>query len=438
VDQFIVFLPGIMGTELFKGDDLIWPGPVSSLRFRYKLMDQLLDPNLRVGDIIRWFSVSEQYNALIAKLRQAGFSEDNSRLRVCPYDWRKRNEDAAEKLAQMIESIAAERGGQVEITLIAHSMGGLISRYYLESGLFNQRPGFTTVKNLFTLGTPHRGSPLALTAAVGLEKRLFLNKEQVKQLVERPEFPSLYQLLPPPGDDFAWDDRDRADLYKPLSAYDNGKDLGLTAENLVSARDFHARLTGKPPAGVRYFCFTGTRMPTLTHVRVARNDQALQIIRVEADDAGDGTVPSWSGGLQGVQRQFVGGEHGTIYKSRELLRTLGGLLGVKNTLDAQMPEIEVAVREKVMEPRAQAHLALSFPRSVTGLTGEVVIVRVYPDRSVRIVAYQVKYEGLGAEKLALTFTAPEDPSLYRVTFIKSGGEDVSASDDFFIQDTLGE
>jgi hypothetical protein len=91
-----------------------------------------------------------------------------------------------------------------------------------------------------------------------------------------------------------------------------------------------------------------------------------------------------------------------------------------------------------MEPRAQAHLALSFPRSVTGLTGEVVIERVYADRSVRIVDYPVKYEGLGAEKLALTFTAPEDPSLYRVRFVKSGAEDVGASDDFFIQDTLVE
>ena len=332
MNQLIIFLPGIMGTELYKGDKLVWPGSVLSLKFPYSMMDDLLDPDLRVGDVIRWFSVSEQYNALIAKLRQAGYSEENHRLLICPYDWRKRNEDAAEKLALLIAKASEERNGDVEITLIAHSMGGLVSRYYLESGFFNQRHGFSMVKNLFTLGTPHRGSPLALTAAVGLEKRLFLNAEQVRQLVSRPEFPSLYQLLPPPGDNFAWDDRSAKDLYHPFGVYEHGDKLQLTPENLKAARDFHSHLNGKPPAGVRYFCFTGTRMSTLTHVRIGGDDNNLMVTRVEVDDAGDGTVPSWSGGLPGVQGQFVGGEHGTIYKSRELTRTLGGLLGMKNVL----------------------------------------------------------------------------------------------------------
>jgi pimeloyl-ACP methyl ester carboxylesterase len=438
MNQYLIFLPGIMGSELFRGADLIWPGPAKSLWFPYKLMDQLLDPALQVGDIIRSFSVSEQYGALMAKLGQAGFSEQNRRLAVCPYDWRKRNEDAAETLAQMIEKTAAERGPDVEITLIAHSMGGLISRYYLESGLFHQRAGFARVKNLFTLGTPHRGSPLALTAAAGLEKRLFLSRQQVQQLVQLPDFPSLYQLLPPPGDDFAWDDRDGKDLYRPFPVYDRGAaDLALTAENLQSARDFRARLTGIAPAGVRYFCFTGTRMPTLTHVRITAGIDALQVIRMEAEDAGDGTVPSWSGGLPGVQGQFVGGEHGTIYKSRELLTTLGGLLGVKNTLAADIPPVQIAIRDKVMEPGVPAHLSISFPTSINGLTGEVAVERVFeaPDgkiaRTAVIQTYPVKYEGMGAEKLNLMFKAPQDPGFFHILFRAPG---IDAQDDFFIQD----
>lgn len=429
MNQLIIFLPGIMGSELYKHQQLIWPGPAASLVFPYKLMDQLLDPDLRVGDIIRWFSGSEQYNTLIAKLREAGFSEENNRLRVCPYDWRKRNEDAAETLAQMIRKAAGDHGKEVEITLIAHSMGGLVSRYYLESGLFNERTGFSNVKNLFTLATPHRGSPLALTAATGLDKRLFLNREQVKQLTERPEFPSLYQLLPPPEDSFAWDDRDRDDLYKPFPVYDRGvADLHLTPENLQSARAFRSHLTGRAPQGVRYFCFTGTRMRTITHVRVQAE---LRIAGEEADDAGDGTVPSWSGGLPGVQGQFVGGEHGTIYKNRDLLRTLGGLLGVKNTLAADMSDTQIAIRDKVMEPKATAHLSLSFP-AVTDLTGEVVIQRVMMKDGVEhaadIKTAPLKYQGMGAETLGLTFEAPQDPGLYRVRFAQ-------AEDDFFVQDT---
>jgi pimeloyl-ACP methyl ester carboxylesterase len=436
MDHHIVFLPGIMGSELYRGNDLIWPGPASSLVFPYRLMDQLLDPDLRVGDIIRSFSGSQQYGALIAKLGLAGFSEQKGNLGVCPYDWRKRNQDAAEKLAAIIDKTSQDRGKDVEITIIAHSMGGLVARYYLESALYNQRPGFSHVRNLFTLGTPHRGSPLALTAAAGLEKRLFLNREQVQQLVQRPEFPSLYQLLPPVDDNFAWDDRDGADRYKPFPIYDRGvADLALTAENLQSARDFHSRLSGKAPAGVRYFCFTGTRMPTLTHVRITPGgDAKLQVIRVEADDAGDGTVPSWSGGLPGIQGQFVGGEHGTIYKSRELLTTLGGLLGVKNTLAADIPGVQIAVRDKVMEPGVAAHLSVSFPSSVAGLSGDVVIERVFQtpngtvSRTTVIDTYPVKYEGMGAERLSLTFPSPQDPGFYRVHFLTS-------EDDFFVQDT---
>jgi phospholipase A1 len=226
--QLVIFLPGIMGSELYQGKELVWPGPPDSLILPYKLMKQLLDPDLTVGDVIRKFAISDQYVSLLTKLAAAGFSEDNGRLKVCAYDWRKQNEDAAERLASLIDMSVAGQGGDLEITLIAHSMGGLVSRFYLESGLFATRSGYSAVQNLFTLATPHRGAPLALTAALGMEKRLFLNRDQVKELVNRHEFPSLYQLLPPEGDEFAWDDRDREDLYKPLSVYDSSLKLGLS------------------------------------------------------------------------------------------------------------------------------------------------------------------------------------------------------------------
>ncbi len=48
---------------------------------------------------------------------------------------------------------------------------------------------------------------------------------------------------------------------------------------------------------------------------------------IEEEDVGDGTVPTWSGFTSSLQRQFVGGEHGTIYvrtplKYRRRLRAL--------------------------------------------------------------------------------------------------------------------
>jgi pimeloyl-ACP methyl ester carboxylesterase len=188
----VVFVPGIMGSELWLGDRLVWPGPPDSLIFRYQLMEQLLDPALDVGDIIRSFSLSEQYGAIVGDLGRCNFTEAADTLCVCPYDWRGKNELAAETLARKIESMTRRHNGNLEITIVAHSMGGLIARYYLESNLFAAREGFDKVRQLITFGTPHRGAPLAVTAAMGLEKRLFLSGDQVQQLVNRSDFPSLY------------------------------------------------------------------------------------------------------------------------------------------------------------------------------------------------------------------------------------------------------
>jgi triacylglycerol esterase/lipase EstA (alpha/beta hydrolase family) len=47
--------------------------------------------------------------------------------------------------------------GQSRVILIAHSMGGLVSRAYLESDDYRRRQD---VKELFTFGTPHHGIPV--------------------------------------------------------------------------------------------------------------------------------------------------------------------------------------------------------------------------------------------------------------------------------------
>ena len=180
---------------------------------------------------------------------------------VCPYDWRKDNRLSAEKLAGLIDEANAKHSGTGEILLVAHSMGGLVSRYYLESGAYKDRPGYSAVRQLITLGTPHRGSPLALTAVQGKEKRLWLNADQVLQVASDPRYPSLYQLLPPKGEPFAWD-RSAESKLDPIDVYDRtvAQALGLVPGNLGAALAFHKMLDHtKRPTHVRYFTFGGTR-----------------------------------------------------------------------------------------------------------------------------------------------------------------------------------
>src|SRR5437764_5931485 len=201
----VIFLPGIMGSELRLGKVIVWPGSFSSLALHYGKMSQLMRDDLVATDVIRSFSFSEQYQALFHDLKTCGFDESSSppTLYVVPYDWRKSNALAANVLADSLDKAVEEHGNELTLRIIAHSMGGLVARYYLESGEFSKRQGFQTVRELITLGTPHRGAPLALTAAVGQERRLFLSKDQVFQLASDSRYPSLYQLLAPPGDPFA-------------------------------------------------------------------------------------------------------------------------------------------------------------------------------------------------------------------------------------------
>ena len=70
--------------------------------------------------------------------------------------------------------------------LLAHSMGGLISRYYLEV-----LGGWRDARALFTFGTPHRGSINGLNFLANDYKKLFFDLTNVMRSLT-----SVYQLLP--------------------------------------------------------------------------------------------------------------------------------------------------------------------------------------------------------------------------------------------------
>lgn len=60
----------------------------------------------------------------------------------------------AAQVRQHTRTLQAEYGLELPFSILAHSMGGLLSRLYIA-----ENPG--TVASLVTLGTPHHGSPLA-------------------------------------------------------------------------------------------------------------------------------------------------------------------------------------------------------------------------------------------------------------------------------------
>lgn len=442
MNHVAVVVPGIMGSVLKLGNEVIWPGSPGDLIGGHSKMRELLRPDLRAVDCIRHYFISEQYDSLIEDLETCGFSEGANTLVIAPYDWRKDNADSAVALADILDGIPGPPDTQ--ISLIAHSMGGLVSRYYLESGSFDARPAFARVKQLITLGTPHRGAAVALPIILGKERRLFLNKDQVLQLSSDTRYPSAYQLLPHVGEPFAIDGA-ASSMFAPVDVYDSkiAMRLGLVPANLDAARRFHAVLkVVKPPKEVRYFFFSGTDHKTTVHVRLQeRANGTLDPMKLERDDGGDGTVPTWSAFITGHERFFVGGEHGTLYKDRDLRRTLATLLGKEGMLADFPVGTVVTVRDRVVEPSDRTFVVVSFPGTAPDFDGVLTVERAKIDpTSGRAIAFDppvsvlpLRYQGVGVTTLSFELQAPAIRGAYRVSLRDSVQSKPIAYDELIVQ-----
>lgn len=308
----VVLVPGIMGTRLSTppGEE-VWPPTVSEVVLGYKRKDKLLRADLVVGDIVREVSCFGVYKPLIATLSAIGFKETGAgdRLHIFAYDWRRDLEHLADQLASKIEAVAAQ--GATSITIVAHSMGGLVSRLVLESGKFSSKPWFAKIDGLLTLGTPHLGAPLALARVLGMDSAMGISGSDFRAIAADRRYPSGYQLLPAPGENACWDIKTGSRL-KPLDIYDPGVavPLGLDPVLIDRARWVHETLrAGAPPAHVRYFYFAGTGHETATRVNVGTSQKVV----TRQQDAGDGTVPMWSALPRSGQKQLVVGEHSKFF-----------------------------------------------------------------------------------------------------------------------------
>ncbi|HRZ95754.1 MAG TPA: alpha/beta fold hydrolase [Candidatus Moranbacteria bacterium] len=119
----VVIVPGIMGSEEKDG---AWK----------------IDPVYHIYD--------DLYNEFI----EEGFGPEKN-LFTFPYEWRNSNRDNALLLRDKIAEIK-QATGLPKVDVVAHSMGGLLAREYIESDYYQD-----DVSQLITLGTPQNGAPEA-------------------------------------------------------------------------------------------------------------------------------------------------------------------------------------------------------------------------------------------------------------------------------------
>ena len=122
----VIIIPGVMGSQQFLGE---WK----------------IDP------------ITHIYDDLINSFEENGYFK-NKNLFKFPYQWRDSNKISALNLQGKIEGVINQTKVS-KVDLVAHSMGGLIARGYVEEieGTIYE----DTIDQLITLGTPHRGSPEA-------------------------------------------------------------------------------------------------------------------------------------------------------------------------------------------------------------------------------------------------------------------------------------
>ena len=94
----------------------------------------------------------DYYSTLISNLAQAGYTTANNYLTVFFYDWRRPLSENALVLRDRIAEVKTATGAN-QVDLIGHSMGGLVSRAYIQSDFYNY-----DVAHLITLGSPHMGA----------------------------------------------------------------------------------------------------------------------------------------------------------------------------------------------------------------------------------------------------------------------------------------
>jgi pimeloyl-ACP methyl ester carboxylesterase len=296
----VFIVPGIMGSQLGLRrasplpHDILWLDPTDIAAGRL----QRLKPAAGDG-VVSLGVVLYTYLRLKLHLQAAGFD-----VVFHDYDWRLGVDVLGDALA---ERLSRER--TKHLMLVAHSMGGLVSRAALA-----QR---SRVERVVLLGTPNFGSFAPLQALRGtyavVRKIARLNREQSAEWLAQEvfnAFPSLYHLLPVPGHSSG------VDLFDSAQWPQSGP--RPCAALLGKARTLASRLA---PADERFTVIAGVNQETVTAVECRRDDFVYTITR-----HGDGTVPTQSALLPGAHTYFTGAAHSELTRDARVAHAVADVL----------------------------------------------------------------------------------------------------------------
>ena len=327
--EIVLFVPGILGSKLETpaGEEVWPPTPLETLT-GYKKMPKLLQTELVVTGIVERVCIDVYGSILKALEEDFDYTAGGTQRRLVrhAYDWRRNLIVLSNDLGSTLNELVAKHGANVEIKIIAHSMGGLVTRALLEGPDAATQAWYKAVTLAIFLATPHEGAPLAFARAIGVGgSSLGLSETQLKQLANEAGCPADYQLFPPAELLPLWK-LDDSIPFKSVSVFDPAVEMNyqLNAQHLQATRDLHARLDEKKrPAGCRYFSIVSA-----AHETVTRLDEDMGVAAmVSVKSSGDGTVPIRSAAALRVQTAYVEANHIGVAQKPLTHKIIGMLLG---------------------------------------------------------------------------------------------------------------
>ncbi len=219
----VVLIHGLMGSRLKRADSgrEVWIGNVGKLLFSdYSEAALEIDPQTLLpkpspvvaSGLLDSIAGKDFYASITDTLESAGryqWAEPGKpqpvgarNYYVFVYDWRQDNVQTVRELSRFIEQIRLDYADpELKVDLVAHSMGGLVARYYLRYGeedtlddneFVVNLHGAKRVRRIILLGAPNLGSVFVLHSFIKGFK-IGTRAVPTETLVT---MPSTYQLFP--------------------------------------------------------------------------------------------------------------------------------------------------------------------------------------------------------------------------------------------------
>jgi len=354
----ILIVPGVLGTDIYKGTDLLWANSKMATGFD-SFMDPLafnsnlspIDNSLVATDVIKKmtfntgilkFKVYDYTDGLINQLTSPdiGYTEGKD-LFTFPYDWRFGvSEDTVNQLKGEIAYIASTTGSSV-VNVVAHSTGGLLVKKYVMENPVDHHIG----KAVF-VGVPNLGAPQALKAlTVGDDFGVFnLDPAEMKKIGKN--MPVIYDLAP--TQEYYNQAGSFLHFHNPLVNPVTDKDLSFTEtmQNLVDGEYANQQAVDNSAglhtadfdnydvrnAGVDLYNIVGCKSGTLGTFSEWVNKNSAPTFNFPKVTSGDGTVPFASADSLPADRTktfFVPGiNHGSLLSAdgsrQEIVNIIAG------------------------------------------------------------------------------------------------------------------